>query len=306
MTFAIGSVGAFALSQINQSRQNDAIAILAAQLVEMQVTRAETTELMPVTPPAAATPVALETAPSTSIPSASAVLAARAPTAVADERTQDEKIADAIAAANRNKMRMLIEGVVAGLYSITAESNDGTGSRIALNSVNASSTAQELETLLAQAAELNFCWLGGGGYTMTGRMSLPDAAMFKTILTEDDITGFKISGYHKGRLLGSWNAADRGPNTTWHLRFDPAGMIFLTGGSFAGFVSQGWNANGNVTDCGAPGFGFNSSNFAQDICLNGAYVEASSIAPDTPLLATLAPVTPECRNTAAVSRAKRP
>jgi hypothetical protein len=46
----------------------------------------------------------------------------------------------------------------------------------------------------AQAAELNFCWLGGGGYTMTGRMSLPDAAMFKTILTEDDITGFKISG----------------------------------------------------------------------------------------------------------------
>ena len=46
----------------------------------------------------------------------------------------------------------------------------------------------------AQAAELNFCWLGGGGYAMTGRMSLPDAAMFKTILTEDDITGFKISG----------------------------------------------------------------------------------------------------------------
>ena len=54
------------------------------------------------------------------------------------------------------------------------------------------------------------------------------------------------------------------------------------------------------------GFGFNSGNFAQDICLNGAYVEASSIAPDTPLLATLDPVTPDCRNTAAVSRAKGP
>jgi len=27
---------------------------------------------------------------------------------------------------------------------------------------------------------------------MTGRMTLPDAAMFKTILTEDDITAFKI------------------------------------------------------------------------------------------------------------------
>jgi hypothetical protein len=69
-------------------------------------------------------------------------------------------------------------------------------------------------------------------------------------------------------------------------------MIFLTGGSFAGFASQGWNANGDVTDCGTPGFGFNSGNFAQDICLNGAYVEASSIAPDTPLLATLNPEPP--------------
>lgn len=69
-------------------------------------------------------------------------------------------------------------------------------------------------------------------------------------------------------------------------------MIFLTGGSFAGFASQGWNANGDVTDCGTPGFGFNSGNFAQDICLNGAYVEASSIAPDTLLLATLDHATP--------------
>ena len=141
---------------------------------------------------------------------------------------------------------------------------------------------------------------------MTGRMSLPDAAMFKTILTEDGITDFKISGYHRGRLLESWNAADRGSNTTWHLRFDPTGMIFLTGGSFAGFASQGWNANGDVTDCGTPSFGLNSGNFAQDIYLNGAYVEASSIAPDTLLLATLDHTTPDCRNTAAISRAKYP
>ena len=85
----------------------------------------------------------------------------------------------------------------------------------------------------AQAAELNFCWKGAGSYSMTGRMSLPDAAMFKTILTEDDISGFKISGYHKGSLLGTWDSAQRGPDATWHLRFDPAGMLFLTGGSQA-------------------------------------------------------------------------
>ena len=49
---------------------------------------------------------------------------------------------------------------------------------------------------------------------MTGRMSLADAAMFKTILTKDDISGFKISGYHKGSLLGTWDSAQRGPDAT--------------------------------------------------------------------------------------------
>ncbi|MFB1025829.1 MAG: hypothetical protein QMC33_11030, partial [Octadecabacter sp.] len=58
----------------------------------------------------------------------------------------------------------------------------------------------------AQAAELNFCWKGAGSYSMTGRMSLPDAAMFKTILTEDDISGFKISGYHKCPCLAHGTA----------------------------------------------------------------------------------------------------
>ena len=140
---------------------------------------------------------------------------------------------------------------------------------------------------------------------MTGRMSLPDAAMFKTILTETDINGFKISGYHKGQLLGTWDSAQRGPDTTWHLRFDPAGMVFLTGGRFASFASQGWNADGQADNCGTSGFGFNSGDFTQDICVNGSYVEASSVAPDTPLTATLDAVTPDCRNTAAVSKAPR-
>lgn len=146
VTFALGAVGAFAFSQMNQSRQNDAIAALAAQLAEMQVTRAQSPELLAIPAVNDAT-----TPTSAAIPSASAVLAARATTPPAAELSQEEKVAEAIAIVNRNKMRMLTEGVVAGLYSVTAENGDG-GSRIALNSRNAASTAAELEGLLAKAA----------------------------------------------------------------------------------------------------------------------------------------------------------
>lgn len=144
VTFAIGAVGAFALSQMNQSRQNDAIAMLAAQLAEIQVTRAVTPDLLAITAPHVAT------APTT-IPSASAVLAARIPSGPVVETTREEKTAEAIAIANRNKMRMLTEGVVAGLYTVTSETAAG-GTRIALNSRNAASTATALEKLISQAA----------------------------------------------------------------------------------------------------------------------------------------------------------
>ncbi len=80
MTFAIGAVGAFALSQINQSRQNDAIAVLAAQLADMQVIRAQSPDFLAIAAPAAQ-PVPAVAA----IPSASAVLAARTPTGPIEE-----------------------------------------------------------------------------------------------------------------------------------------------------------------------------------------------------------------------------
>lgn len=144
LTFALGAVGAIALSQANQSRQNDAIAMLAAQLAEIQVTRAQTPDLLAITAPHVPAPA------STSIPSASAVLAARLPTGPVVEVSIADKTANAIAIANRNKMRMLTEGVVAGLNSVTSE-NDTGGTRIALNSRNAASTATELENLIARA-----------------------------------------------------------------------------------------------------------------------------------------------------------
>lgn len=73
VTFALGAVGAFTLSQINQSRQNDAIAVLAAQLAEMQVTRAQSPALLAI---AAPSDMAVHT--TAAIPSSSAGLAARA------------------------------------------------------------------------------------------------------------------------------------------------------------------------------------------------------------------------------------
>lgn len=152
VTFAVGAVGAFVFAQSQQNQQSQAIAALTAQLAEMQVSRNQTPDLLEITAPMIAAVAPAPAAPSTSIPSASAVLAATTQPISVDERTQDEKIADAIAIVNRNKMRMLTEGVVAGLYSVTTEQTDGQGTRIALNSRNAASAAESIENLLAEAA----------------------------------------------------------------------------------------------------------------------------------------------------------
>lgn len=155
MTFAVGAVGAFMFAQSQQNSQAQAIAALTAQLADMQqVSRNQTPDLMAITAPAvqAVAQVPMAEPASNQIPSASAVLAARAPAPTTDTRTQEEKIADAIAIVNRNKMRMLTEGVVAGLYSVTTEQTDGNSTRIALNSRNAASAAESIENLLTQAA----------------------------------------------------------------------------------------------------------------------------------------------------------
>ena len=144
------------------------------------------------------------------------------------------------------------------------------------------------------AATVNFCWQGAEGYTMTGRMQIPDPLMQRAIVTEADVTQFKIAGYKDGQLLGTWDNSRAAQGATWHMRFAPLTMTFLTGGSFAGPHSQGWNADGNVQNCGSPGFGFNSGNYAQDICVNGTYVHTSSVPPETPLVATFDPVSPDC------------
>ena len=147
----------------------------------------------------------------------------------------------------------------------------------------------------AQAAQFNFCWQGAGGYTMTGVIGFPDRALSSDMVTERDLTRFEITGYENLIPVGRWTLDDRKPGSTFHVRFDPQTMTFPTGGSFPGNDSQGWNANGDVTDCGPKGFGFNSGNYAQDICLYGIWMDRSSIHPATPFFVTTGPVTPDCK-----------
>ena len=137
----------------------------------------------------------------------------------------------------------------------------------------------------ATAETYAFCWVGAAGYTMEGVIGYPDGA--SGIVTEDDVTAFAITGYRDGVPVGSWSLADRTPETTFELRFDADRLAFPTGGSRAGGTYQAWNADGEVENCGDPGFGFNGGNNAQDVCVDGTFIEASGIAPDTPL--TVAP-----------------
>lgn len=157
----------------------------------------------------------------------------------------------------------------------------------------------------ANAAVIHICWLGANGYTMTGRMEFPDSLLTAAIVTEADITAFRISGYLEGQLLGKWDLSDLTPTTTWYLRYDPVRMTFPTNGELVSpnNIDQGWNANGDVTDCGSPGFGFNAANYAQDICVNGTWVEPSGVPPETPFKSsTQAPFTPDCAGPALVSK----
>lgn len=149
--------------------------------------------------------------------------------------------------------------------------------------------------LPTQAAEFNFCWRGASGFTMTGVIGFPDALLSQPLITEQDVSHFEIAGYERGVLIGTWSPEGRAGDATWYLRFAPEDLRFLTGGTFPGPQSQGWNANGEANDCGPRGFGFNSGDYSQDFCLNGIWVAHSSIHPATPLVATRQAVTPDCR-----------
>ena len=157
------------------------------------------------------------------------------------------------------------------------------------------SFALSLMATNAHAADFYFCWLGANDYTMTGQMTINPSALNKPVVTQDDVTRFKIAGYQEGTLLGKWDMETRAADDTWVLFFDPGRSVFMTPGDVGLGVSQAWNANGNADDCGNPGFGFNLGNYAQDFCLNGVWVEESGMPPETTFLVSPTPVDPQCR-----------
>lgn len=66
--------------------------------------------------------------------------------------SREDRVAEALAAVHRNKMRMLTEGVLAGLYEVTTEEIEGGGTRIAIDARNARTATAEIQQLLDQAA----------------------------------------------------------------------------------------------------------------------------------------------------------
>lgn len=152
------------------------------------------------------------------------------------------------------------------------------------------------------AAQYQFCWVGANGYTMEGVIEFPDTLVNTGLITEAEVTGFRIIGFLDGVVIGSWDLADLTPETSWTLRFDTTGLRFPTGGIRALDTYQEWNASGQVDDCGAEGgFGWNGGNYAQDVCIDNTWIHDSSIDPDTPLFAQPMDVALLCETTVPIS-----
>ncbi len=159
-----------------------------------------------------------------------------------------------------------------------------------------------IATAPVQAAQFQFCWVGANGYTMEGMIAFPDGYLDTGLITETDVTDFRIIGFLDGVAIGSWSLDQLTPQTSWTLRFDTTALRFPTGGIRSANSYQEWNANGQVNDCGrVDGFGWNGGNYAQDVCVNNTWVEDSSIDPNTPLFVQPMGVELRCDTTVPVS-----
>ena len=75
--------------------------------------------------------------------------------------------------------------------------------------------ALALTSTTAHATDYYFCWEGENGYTMTGQMSLAAGALDLQIVTENDVSEFRIAGYQDGILIGKWDAGNRAADDPW-------------------------------------------------------------------------------------------
>ncbi len=158
----------------------------------------------------------------------------------------------------------------------------------------------------SHAALVHFCWAGSNGYTMTGSMEFPDRLLEADVITQDEVTRFRIAGFRDGQLIGTWDLSEREPNDTWYLRYFPRTMQFPTNGEVFGLFDQGWNAVVTAANCDEDEFVFNAGNYAQDFCLGGVWIQESGVEPQKPFIAqTTAPTDPACAGPALLSKRRK-
>jgi len=134
------------------------------------------------------------------------------------------------------------------------------------------------------AALFSLSWTGANGYGMTGQFSFADSLLGTGVIDETQIETFSIEGFLNGAALGSFTLDPSSPPTFWNVNFDTDLLAFLVGGNSTSGTGQQWNQSGNTgRGCGNPGFGFNSGDFSQDICVDNNFVSASSVPPNTPI-----------------------
>ena len=137
----------------------------------------------------------------------------------------------------------------------------------------------------AQDVSYRFEWDGGGEYVMQGALSFDPALLGKNPIIETDLTCFEIKGLDNGVEVGRWALQMLLPDTTWRLTLDVETSEFVVFGEDAA-MPQAWNMDGFGTNCGNPGFGFNIGNAAQDLCVDGALIVESQVAPARPFAVT--------------------
>ena len=97
------------------------------------------------------------------------------------EQELAEKAREAQAIVNRNKLRMLREGVMAGVYTVKAR-DDGNGKRLVLETINAEMTRQSMGNLLLEAARKGELEIPASLNTADGNVDL-DTLLFNLIQT---------------------------------------------------------------------------------------------------------------------------
>ncbi|MEM9317646.1 MAG: hypothetical protein AAGA70_01410 [Pseudomonadota bacterium] len=153
----------------------------------------------------------------------------------------------------------------------------------------------------AETARFEFCWFGNSGYTMRGVIGFAADLLGTGVITEAQVTEFRIVGLLNEVPVGSWSLDQLTPTTSWELYFDTRSLEFPTGGSSIEQSYQQWNANGEVNDCGPGGFGFNGGNLFQDVCIDNTWITDSSIEPATPFPAAGPGEEANCANQVPVS-----